>query len=147
MGGLVVLLLYLWLFFRTIQIFKKCGTAFPSLLVLGLGLMIVLQAMIHMLVSVSLFPVTGQQLPLISKGGSSLVFTLTALGMILGVSRPDFGKDARQPERRVAVRERDGRKATGRHSPQPIAIHSRPARKGTERMKQDKRHRQWRTAN
>ena len=86
MGGLVVLLLYLWLFFRTIQIFKKCGTAFPSLLVLGLGLMIVLQAMIHMLVSVSLFPVTGQQLPLISKGGSSLVFTLTALGMILGVS-------------------------------------------------------------
>ena len=59
----------------------------------------------------------------------------------------DFGKDARQPERRVAVRERDGRKATGRHSPQPIAIHSRPARKGTERTKQDKRHRQWRTAN
>ncbi len=86
-GGLIVLLLYLWLFFRTIQIFKKCGTAFPSLLVLGLGLMIVLQAMIHMLVSVSLFPITGQQLPLISKGGSSLVFTLMALGMILGVSR------------------------------------------------------------
>ena len=86
-GGLIILLLYLWLFFRTIQIFKKCGTAFPSLLVLGLGLMIVLQAMIHMLVSVSLFPITGQQLPLISKGGSSLVFTLMALGMILGVSR------------------------------------------------------------
>ncbi len=86
-GGLVILLLYLWLFFRTIQIFKKCGTAFPSLLVLGLGLMIVLQAMIHMLVSVSLFPVTGQQLPLISKGGTSLMFTLMALGMILGVSR------------------------------------------------------------
>lgn len=87
LGGLVILLLYLWLFFRTIQIFKKCGTAFPSLLVLGLGLMIILQAMIHMLVSVALFPITGQQLPLISKGGSSLVFTLAALGMILGVSR------------------------------------------------------------
>lgn len=86
-GGLVILLLFLWLFFRTIQIFKKCGTAFPSLLVLGLGLMIILQAMIHMLVSVALFPITGQQLPLISKGGSSLVFTLMALGMILGVSR------------------------------------------------------------
>lgn len=98
MGGLVVLLLYLWLFFRTIQIFKKCGTAFPSLLVLGLGLMIVLQAMIHMLVSVSLFPVTGQQLPLISKGGSSLVFTLTALGMILGVSRQTSEKTLDNPK-------------------------------------------------
>ena len=97
-GGLVVLLLYLWLFFRTIQIFKKCGTAFPSLLVLGLGLMIVLQAMIHMLVSVSLFPVTGQQLPLISKGGSSLVFTLTALGMILGVSRQTSEKTLDNPK-------------------------------------------------
>lgn len=86
-GGLFVLLLFLWLFFRTIEIFKKCGTAFPSLLVLGLGLMITLQAMIHMLVSVALFPITGQQLPLISKGGTSLIFTLIALGMILGVSR------------------------------------------------------------
>lgn len=86
-GGVLILLLYLWLFFRSIQIFKKCGTAFPSLLVLGLGLMITLQAMIHMLVSVSLIPITGQQLPLISKGGSSLLFTLMALGMILGISR------------------------------------------------------------
>lgn len=65
-GELVVLLLYLWLFFGRYRYSKKCGTAFPSLLVLGLGLMIVLQA-IHMLVSVSLFPVTGQQLPLISR--------------------------------------------------------------------------------
>ncbi len=87
LGGLIILMLYLWFFFRTIQIFKKCGTAFPSLLVLGLGLMVELQAMIHMLVSVALFPITGQQLPLISKGGSSLVFTLMAMGMILGVSR------------------------------------------------------------
>lgn len=92
LGGLFILLLFLWLFFRTIEIFKKCGTAFPSLLVLGLGLMIVLQAMIHMLVSVALFPVTGQQLPLISKGGTSLVFTLIALGMILGVSRQTANK-------------------------------------------------------
>ena len=86
-GGLAILLLYLWLFFRTIEIGNKCKKAFPNLLVLGLGLMIVLQAMIHMMVSVSLFPITGQQLPLISKGGSSLLFTLIALGMILGVSR------------------------------------------------------------
>lgn len=86
-GGLFILLLFLWMFFRGILIFRKCGTAFPSLLVLGLSLMLILQAMIHMAVSVALFPVTGQQLPLISKGGSSMLFTLTAIGMILGVSR------------------------------------------------------------
>ena len=87
MGAMAVLLLYLWIFFRSILIFQKCGTAFPSLLVLGLGLMIVLQAFINMLVSVNLIPVTGQTLPLISLGGSSLLFTSLALGMILGVSR------------------------------------------------------------
>lgn len=86
-GATFVLALYLWIFIRTVFIFKKCGTAFPSLLVLGLGLMITLQALFNMLVSVNLFPVTGQTLPLISLGGSSLFFTSMALGMILGVSR------------------------------------------------------------
>ncbi|MCD8072524.1 MAG: FtsW/RodA/SpoVE family cell cycle protein [Alistipes sp.] len=86
-GALVVLALYLWLFFRTVVIFQKCERAFPSLLVLGLGIMIVLQAIFNMLVSVNLFPVTGQTLPLVSLGGSSLLFTSIALGMILGVSR------------------------------------------------------------
>lgn len=87
MGAFVVLSLYLWLFFRTVIIFQKCERAFPSLLVLGLGIMIVLQAIFNMLVSVNLFPVTGQPLPLISLGGSSMLFTSLALGMILGVSR------------------------------------------------------------
>lgn len=82
-----ILFLYLLLFFRTIAIFRKCGTAFPSLLVLGLGLLIVMQALTNMMVSVGLFPVTGQTLPMISRGGSSLLFTSFALGMILGVSR------------------------------------------------------------
>ncbi len=86
-GGVVVLALYLWLFFRTIVIFQRCGTAFPSLLVLGLGLMIAIQAFINIYVSVGLGPVTGQPLPVISRGGTSLVFTSIALGMILGVSR------------------------------------------------------------
>lgn len=86
-GAIVVLALYLWLFFRTVIIFQKCERAFPSLLVLGLGIMIVLQAIFNMMVSVNLFPVTGQTLPLISLGGSSLLFTSVALGMILGVSR------------------------------------------------------------
>ena len=98
LGGIVVLMLFLWLFFRTILIAKKCATAFPSLLVLGLALMIVLQAMIHMAVSVALFPVTGQQLPLISKGGSSLIFTLIAVGMILGVSRQTVEKTLDTPK-------------------------------------------------
>lgn len=87
MGGIVVLALYLWLFFRTVIISRKCERTLPRLLVLGLGIMIVMQAFINMMVSVGLFPVTGQTLPLISMGGSSLFFTSFALGMILGVSR------------------------------------------------------------
>lgn len=86
-GGIVCLILYLWLFYRAILIFMRCGTAFPSLLVLGLALMIVIQALVNMAVSVGLGPVTGQTLPIISLGGSSLFFTSLALGMIMGVSR------------------------------------------------------------
>ncbi|MBP3356183.1 MAG: FtsW/RodA/SpoVE family cell cycle protein [Rikenellaceae bacterium] len=86
-GAVVVLLLYLWIFYRSIIIFKKCGTAFPSMLVLGLGLLITLQALINMCVSVTLLPVTGQTLPLVSKGGSSSLFMSMALGIMLGISR------------------------------------------------------------
>lgn len=86
-GALVILFLYLCIFFRGIVTFQRCGTAFPSLLVLGLSLMITLQAIVNMLVSVGIFPVTGQTLPLVSLGGSSVIFTCLALGMILGVSR------------------------------------------------------------
>jgi cell division protein FtsW len=85
-GALVILLAYLIMFYRTTVIFRKCGTAFPGLAVLGVGTAIVLQAFLHMLVSVSLLPVTGQQLPIVSKGGSSLVFILAALGLIMGIS-------------------------------------------------------------
>jgi cell division protein FtsW len=87
MGGLVVLLLYLWVFFRGIVIFRKCGTAFPALLVLGLALLITMQALINMMVSTNMIPSTGIALPLISKGGSSELFLSFALGMMLGVSR------------------------------------------------------------
>ena len=86
-GATVVLFLYLWLFFRTIAIFRKCERMFPRLLVLGLGITITTQAFISMLVAVDLFPVTGLPLPYISLGGSSVIFTSIALGMILGVSR------------------------------------------------------------
>ena len=86
-GAILVIALYLWLFYRTIVIFRRCEKSFPSLLVLGLGVLIALQAFVSMLVAVDLFPVTGLPLPYISLGGSSLLFTSIALGMILGVSR------------------------------------------------------------
>ena len=86
-GAVVILFLYLCVFFRGIVIFQRCGTALPSFLVLGLCLMITLQALVNMMVSVGIFPVTGQTLPLISLGGSSVIFTSLALGIILGVSR------------------------------------------------------------
>ncbi|MBR5849756.1 MAG: FtsW/RodA/SpoVE family cell cycle protein [Alistipes sp.] len=85
--ALAVMMLYLWIFFRAIEIFRRCGTAFPGLLVLGLALMITSQALLHIMVTVNLVPETGQPLPLISRGGSSTIFTLIALGMILSVSR------------------------------------------------------------
>lgn len=78
---------YLWIFYRSIVIFRKCDTAFPALLVLGLSLTITIQALLHMLVSVDATPVTGQTLPIVSLGGSSLIFTCMSLGIILGVSR------------------------------------------------------------
>lgn len=85
--AVALLLLYLWIFFRAIEIFRRCGTAFPGLLVLGLALLITCQALLHIMVTVNLIPETGQTLPLISRGGSSMIFTAIALGMILSVSR------------------------------------------------------------
>ena len=85
--AVVLLMLYLWIFFRAIEIFRRCGTAFPGLLVLGLALLITCQALLHIMVTVNLIPETGQTLPLISRGGSSVLFTTIALGMILSVSR------------------------------------------------------------
>ena len=85
--ALALLMLYLWIFFRGIEIFRRCGTAFPGLLVLGLALLITCQALLHIMVTVNLIPETGQTLPLISRGGSSMLFTMIAFGMILSVSR------------------------------------------------------------
>ena len=98
-GAVAMLFLYLCIFFRGIVIFRRCGTAFPALLVLGLCLMITFQAICNMLVSVCLFPVTGQTLPLISLGGSSIVFTCMALGLILGISRQVKEQSLDQPRR------------------------------------------------
>jgi cell division protein FtsW len=85
-GGLVVLSFYLWLLYRAVIIVRKSSRTFPAFLAIGLTLSIVIQAMINMAVVVNIMPVTGQPLPLVSMGGSSLVFTSIALGIILSVS-------------------------------------------------------------
>lgn len=95
--ALVLLMLYLWIFFRAIEIFRRCGTAFPGLLVLGLALLITCQALLHIMVTVNLIPETGQTLPLISRGGSSTLFTTIALGMVLSVSRQNDEQSHERP--------------------------------------------------
>ena len=87
LGGLGLILLYLALLFRASRTAIKCESAFGRNLVLGLGLMIVVQALVNMGVSVRLFPTTGQPLPLVSYGGTSLLFTSLSIGMMLAVSR------------------------------------------------------------
>ena len=96
--AVVLLMLYLWIFFRAIEIFRRCGTAFPGLLVLGLALQITCQALLHIMVTVNLCPETGQTLPLISRGGSAVLFTAIALGMILSVSRQNDEKSHDTPK-------------------------------------------------
>lgn len=85
-GGFVIMTLYLWLLFRIVIVAQKSDTIFGKLLVLGVGLPIVFQALINMAVAVELFPVTGQTLPLISSGGTSIWMTCLAVGIILSVS-------------------------------------------------------------
>lgn len=86
-GGIIIFLLYLWVFYRAGVIVRKCNRPTSALTVLGLSLTITFQAFINMLVSVGLVPVTGQSLPLVSLGGSSVIFTCIAFGIILSVSR------------------------------------------------------------
>ncbi len=86
-GALFVMSLYLFLLYRAWRIADKCATRFPAYLVMGLSLMLVLQALINMGVAVGLLPVTGQPLPLVSKGGTSTIISCIYIGMILGVSR------------------------------------------------------------
>lgn len=85
-GGILVMFLYLLLLYRAMRIAEKCKNRFPAYLVMGLALMLVIQAMINMAVSVGAFPVTGQPLPLVSKGGTSTFITCAYIGMILSVS-------------------------------------------------------------
>ncbi len=86
-GAIAVAMLYIILLFRTGRIASRCENNFPALLAMGLAILLVVQALFNMLVAVGLFPVTGQPLPLISKGGTSTIINCIYVGVILSVSR------------------------------------------------------------
>ena len=86
-GAIPLILAYMILIFRGILIVKKCETAFPAFLVMGLIIMIAVQAILNMLVAVGLFPVTGQTLPMVSWGRTSVLVMSFSIGAILSVSR------------------------------------------------------------
>jgi cell division protein FtsW len=91
-GGVIVLLLYIILFTRVLRIVIKRPLTFGSLMAFGLGFLIILQAMVNMGVSIGLLPVTGQPLPFVSMGGTSLMATGLIIGMILSVTRSIEGE-------------------------------------------------------
>lgn len=94
LGGIVVMCLYLFLLIRAGKIARKCDKPFPALLVMGVALMLVSQALLNMMVAVGLFPVTGQPLPLISKGGTSTIINCGYIAIMLSVSRYANKKEA-----------------------------------------------------
>ncbi|HQV36775.1 MAG TPA: FtsW/RodA/SpoVE family cell cycle protein, partial [Flavobacterium sp.] len=105
-GGLAILLIYLLLFLRFIVAAHKANTLFGKLVVVGLGFPIVFQALINMGVAVELLPTTGQTLPLISSGGSSIWVTCLAVGIILNVTKKEeeiAAENAEKAKREVAL--------------------------------------------
>lgn len=86
-GGVLLLMLYLFLLARAGSIAYKCKRAFPAFLIMGCAVLIVFQALVHMAIVTGLFPVSGQPLPLISKGGTSIIVMSCAIGIMLSVSR------------------------------------------------------------
>ena len=93
LGGTTVLAFYLALLYRIRVIVRRSRSAFGTFLCIGLGISLVIQALVNMGVAVNIFPVTGQTLPLVSMGGTSVVFTSIAIGVILNVSRYAEGGD------------------------------------------------------
>lgn len=87
LGGVGVMILYLWLLARAGSIARRCSQAFPAFLVTGMAVMITFQALFHMAIVTGVFPVSGQPLPLFSKAGTSILITSIAFGIMLSVSR------------------------------------------------------------
>ncbi|MDE7110944.1 MAG: FtsW/RodA/SpoVE family cell cycle protein [Muribaculaceae bacterium] len=86
-GGVGVMLLYLWLLARAYMIARRCNQMYPAFLVTGCAVLITVQALFHMAIVTGAFPVSGQPLPLFSKGGTSIIVTSIAFGVMLSVSR------------------------------------------------------------
>ncbi len=104
-GGIFVMFLYLVLIFRTGQIATVCRSSFPAILVTGLGMIITLQATVNMIVGSGLGLVTGQPLPMISRGGTSILITSVYFGIILGVIRQikEENNPTKKPEEDTVV--------------------------------------------
>ena len=103
LGGAFIVMLYLWLLIRAGRIAKRSDKHFPAFLVMGIALLLVSQAMLNMMVAVGLFPVTGQPLPLISKGGTSTLINCAYIGMILSVSRYVADKEEQRRQAELAA--------------------------------------------
>ena len=97
-GAFVVMFLYIVLLYRCARIASRCENNFPAFLAMGLGLLLVIQATFNMMVAVGLAPVTGQPLPLISKGGTSTIINCAYIGAILSVSRSAKMKKVKENE-------------------------------------------------
>lgn len=96
--GMILVILYAWIFARSVAIFRNCRWFFGGILVLGLSIMITSQAILHFMVSTHLFMETGQNLPLISHGGTSMICTAAALGIITSISRQANNRTLDPPE-------------------------------------------------
>ena len=106
-GAFCVVFLYIILLFRTARIANRCENNFPALLIIGLTLLLVFQAAINMMVAVGIMPVTGQPLPLISKGGTSTIVNCAYIGMILSVSHTAKQKDTSLKTSKSRTKEND----------------------------------------
>jgi cell division protein FtsW len=101
-GAFIVMFLYIVLLYRCARIASRCENNFPAFLAMGLGLLLVIQATFNMMVAVGLAPVTGQPLPLISKGGTSTIINCAYIGAILSVSRSAKMKKAKENVAKIA---------------------------------------------
>jgi cell division protein FtsW len=107
-AGIVVMFLYLIFFFRAVVIVRRATRTFPAFLVTGLTMLLVFQAMINIGVSTGVLPVTGQPLPWVSLGGTSLLFTSVAFGCILSVSyQNQVNREIQKPPVQVALPDDD----------------------------------------
>ena len=99
LGGFAVVFLYIILLIRSWRIVRRCDRVYPSLLVMGLSLIIFIQAMVNLAVAVDMLPITGQPLPLISRGGSNIFINSVFFGIILSISRYVYEGDTERNNR------------------------------------------------